>query len=136
VANPYQCFYHNPHKYSTVTLLKWTKKYLESSLFSLHKQYCDILGQVGYGVIEACRVPDRTRNRLTKQDGVFKVRFLGRWYYIVPTDTLARLERNERRRLERQAITGRQRPEEPMVMQEYNVKKRRLVRHAGCLRRH
>ena len=131
MANPYQCFYHNPHKYTTVSLLKWTKKYLECYVSYVHEQHVEILKQLGFDIIEASRIPPRTRNVWAKKQNVYRIRLLGKWYYIAAKENVERLQKNERRRLERGSITKTHKASNTAP-----TSARRIVRHARCLTGH
>jgi hypothetical protein len=98
VADPFANFYLNPSRYNTVTMVKWTKRYLEESLLDAIKQFEECLRGTGFSVIAASRIPERTRPRIA---GKKSIRLRGKTYYFLPIETIQRLERNEHLRQER-----------------------------------
>ena len=95
VADPFQCYYLNPHRYTTVQLMKWTKRYLEVCLHHLLKQFESCLDGTEYGIIAASRIPKRTRATLK---GKKIIRLMNEWYLFLPIDRIKRLEHYEKLR--------------------------------------
>jgi hypothetical protein len=85
-------------------LIKWTKRWWAAYIKEILEQYAQVFEAIGYGVLEAARIPQRTRTNFRARKNVHTIRVGRNVMYIAPKDMIDKLLENEKRRLEKERL--------------------------------